>query len=155
MSLHSAIHALPAWLEKNDYRNPTDARNIAFTMQFNTNLPFFEWLHSDPEHFPLASQFNSIMSTYHQGRPSWIEEGFYPVHDNLIQGARDDEDNVFLVDVGGGSGHDLVEFLSRWPGAPGRLVLQDLPAVLDDIVALDPSIERMAHDFFTEQPVKG
>ncbi|KAJ1715841.1 O-methyltransferase [Aspergillus flavus] len=155
VSLHSAIHALPAWLEKNDYRNPTDARNIAFTMQFNTNLPFFEWLHSDPEHFPLASQFNSIMSTYHQGRPSWIEEGFYPVHDNLIQGARDDEDNVFLVDVGGGSGHDLVEFLSRWPGAPGRLVLQDLPAVLDDIVALDPSIERMAHDFFTEQPVKG
>ncbi|KAB8272046.1 S-adenosyl-L-methionine-dependent methyltransferase [Aspergillus minisclerotigenes] len=155
VSLHSAIHALPAWLEKNDYRNPTDARNIAFTMQCNTDLPFLEWLHSDPEHFPLASQFNSIMSTYHQGRPSWIEEGFYPVHDNLIQGARDGEDNVFLVDVGGGRGHDLVEFLSRWPGAPGRLVLQDLPAVLDGIVALDPSIERMAHDFFTEQPVKG
>ncbi|KAK6838832.1 hypothetical protein RU639_000482 [Aspergillus parasiticus] len=155
VSLHSAIHALPAWLEKNDYRNPTDARNIAFTMQYNTDLPFFEWLHSDLEHFPLASQFNSIMSTYHQGRPSWIEAGFYPVHDNLIQGARDGEDNVFLVDVGGGRGHDLVEFLSRWPGAPGRLVLQDLPAVLDSIVALDPSIERMAHDFFTEQPVKG
>ncbi|KNG80147.1 O-methyltransferase [Aspergillus nomiae NRRL 13137] len=87
----------------------------------------------------LFIQFNNLMSTYHQGRPSCIEEGFYPVHDNLIQGARDGKNGVFLVD----------------PGAPGRLVLQDLPTVLDDIVTLDLSIERMAHNFFAVQPVKG
>ncbi|GAB1194768.1 hypothetical protein APSETT444_004018 [Aspergillus pseudonomiae] len=95
------------------------------------------------------------MSTYHQGRPSCIEEGFYPVHDNLIQGARDGKNGVFLVDVGGNQGYDRDEFLSKWPGAPGRLVLQDLPTVLDDIVTLDLSIERMAHNFFAEQPIQG
>jgi hypothetical protein len=34
-------------------------------------------------------------------------------------------------------------------------VLQDLPEVIDTIQELNPKIERMHHDFHTEQPVKG
>lgn len=49
------------------------------------------------------------------------------------------------------------EFFSRekFPNASGRLVLQDLPVVIDAIQKLDPKIECMKHDFHTEQPVKG
>jgi hypothetical protein len=43
----------------------------------------------------------------------------------------------------------------KYNDAPGRLVLQDLPVVIDAIKDLDPKIERMNHDFHTEQPVKG
>lgn len=40
---------------------------------------------------------------------------------------------------------------------PGRLVLQDLPEVVEQArgMFLHPRIELMAHDFFTEQPIQG
>jgi len=46
-------------------------------------------------------------------------------------------------------------FRAKHPNVPGRLVLQDLPNVLDGIQQLDQKIERMEYDFYTEQPVKG
>jgi hypothetical protein len=44
---------------------------------------------------------------------------------------------------------------TKYPDAPGRLILQDLPHVIDSIQELHPKVERMKHDFYTEQPVKG
>lgn len=84
-----------------------------------------------------------------------MDVGFYPVQDNLIQGARTGTDEVFLVDVGGNKGHDLEEFKTKWPEVPGRLILQDQPHVLAEIKSLNPAIEVTPHDFFKEQPVKG
>lgn len=125
-------------------------------MGFQTNYHFFEWLQGkNPEYPGLGAQFNNLMSTYHQGRPSWMDPGFYPVQDKLIEGAKTGEDDVLIVDVGGNKGHDLEEFKSKWPNAPGRLVLQDQPHVLVDIQSLGPAIEPMVHDFFTEQTLKG
>ena len=49
----------------------------------------------------------------------------------------------------------MFEFLSKFPNAPGRLILQDLSRVLDKITALDERIERMPYNFLEEQPVKG
>lgn len=95
------------------------------------------------------------MSAYHQGRASWMDPGTYPVQEKLIDGASTKESDVFIVDVGGNKGHDLEEFRSKWPTAPGRLILQDRPQVLGDIKSLNSAIEPMEHDFYTEQPVKG
>jgi hypothetical protein len=68
-------------------------------------------------------------------------------------------DDVLLVDVGGGVGHDLAEFRRKWPGVKGRLVLQDLGEVIEQAKAMNRETERgveaTVHDFFTEQPVKG
>jgi hypothetical protein len=102
----------------------------------------------------VASQFNNHMTAYHQGRPSWMDTGFYDV-ESLFSNI--DKDDVLLVDVGGSMGHDLSEFRCKWSGAPGRLVLQDLPEVVAQArtMQLNPSIEVMEHDFFTEQPIKG
>ena len=47
------------------------------------------------------------------------------------------------------------ETRTKYPTAPGRLVVQDLPLVIDGIEQLNSSIERMKYDFHTEQPLKG
>lgn len=132
--------------------NPTNAGDGPFQYAFNTSQHYFAWVR---DHQSVLAQFNNHMSAYRQGRPSWMDPDFYPVQDLLHQGARTDEHAVLLVDVGGGLGHDIEEFHRKHPAAPGRLVLQDLPAVLGQIECVDDAITTMAHDFFTEQPIKG
>lgn len=84
-----------------------------------------------------------------------MDPDFYPVHKRLVLGAETDPGTVFLVDIGGSIGHDLVEFHEKHPEVPGRLVLQDLPDVIKGIGELNSRIERMPYDFLTEQPIKG
>lgn len=84
-----------------------------------------------------------------------MDAGFYPVQDRLINGFDQHGDATLLVDVGGSFGHDIGEFHRKFPDAPGRLVLQDLPVVISQITNLDNKIERMEYDFYTEQPIKG
>lgn len=64
------------------------------------------------------------------------------------------------MDVGGGLGHDLVEFKTKHsdtnPNVRGRLILQDKSDVIAQIVPETAiGLELCAHDFFTEQPVRG
>jgi hypothetical protein len=106
-------------------------------------------------HPPTGPQFNHHMGGYRQGRPFWCDEGFFPVQERLVKGIKTDADSVLIADIGGSIGHDLTEFATKHPSAPGRLILQDLPAVLGQIASLDGRVERMEYDFFTEQPVKG
>ena len=48
--------------------------------------------------------------------------------------------DILLVDVGGGKGHDLIKFSTKYPSARGRLVLQDLPSVIQNLEGLSPGI---------------
>ncbi|OQE47057.1 hypothetical protein PENCOP_c001G01827 [Penicillium coprophilum] len=146
------IMALPAFLKKNKYQNPTSPTDTAFQMGYETDMGFFGHVQKEPI---TAKQFNNHMSVYAQGRVRWVDPGFYPVQEQLVDGVTIGKDDVLLVDVGGSFGHDLSDFRRKWPGAPGRLVLQDLPEVVVSVQDLHPSIEVTGHDFFTEQPVKG
>lgn len=65
------------------------------------------------------------------------------------------KDSTLLVDIGGGRGYDLEEIRTCFPDAESRLVLQDLPPVIDDVCELRGDIERMKYDFFTPQPIFG
>lgn len=147
-----AFHKLHEFLAKTEYKNPTIPVESAF--QFGHGLPdhFFEWCSKRPERL---TQFGNHMAGYRTGRPSWMDPNFYPVEENLVKGASTDADAVFLVDVGGGRGHDLQELRTKHPTLPGQLILQDQPDVLKEATGLDPSIKIMEHDFFTPQPVKG
>ena len=86
-----------------------------------------------------------------------MDPNFYPIEENLVECAKTEPDAVFLVDLGGGKGRDLHELHRKHPNLPGQLVLQDLENVIEEAKAsgLDERIIPMAHDFFTEQPVKG
>ncbi|KAL4931391.1 S-adenosyl-L-methionine-dependent methyltransferase [Aspergillus undulatus] len=149
------LTSLPAHLKKTNYRNPSDGNHAAFQDGYRTSSHFFEFLKDHPDH---AEQFNNHMTAYHQGRPSWMDEGFFPVQ-SLTEGLNLGADDVLLVDVGGGVGHDLAEFRRKWPSLPGRVVLQDLPEVIEQAnaqnQAVGKTIETVGHNFFEEQPVKG
>lgn len=91
------------------------------------------------------------MSVYRAGNPDWWE--FYPVKERLTAGFDKATSDVFLVDVGGGRGHDLLSFANGIK-SPGRLILQDLPEVIADVTE-KTAFENQTHDFFTSQTVHG
>lgn len=113
---------------------------------------FFEFLEKDREQ---RKYFDDFMSIRREGLVVWHET--YPMADQLGPGADTDPEAVMLVDVGGGWGHDLKSFLKAHPGLSGRLILQDLPIIIDQVQSGSDSngIELMSYDVFTPQPVKG
>lgn len=149
--ISAGVLALPAHLKKTNHENPRDDKHCAFQDGYNTELQFFDYLKANPT---TGMQFNRFMTVCRKGRASWMDPGFYPVQ-TLWEGVDVHENRPLLVDVGGGIGHDIMEFHGKWPDAPGRLVLQDRPDVLEQARKRVPSkIELVPHDMFTHQPVK-
>ncbi|KAL4795782.1 S-adenosyl-L-methionine-dependent methyltransferase [Aspergillus venezuelensis] len=146
------ILALPEFLEKNKYQNPTSATDTAFQLGYKSKMGFFGHVQQEPI---TARRFNNHMGVYAQGRKRWMDPGFFPVQEQLVDGITIAQDDVLMVDVGGSFGHDLLDFRRKWPDVPGRLILQDLPEVVAQVKDLHPSLEVMGHDFFQEQPIKG
>lgn len=147
----AALSRFPEYAKKNGYKTPNSISDGSYQLAYNTELNFFQWLQANGH----GMQFAHHMGGYRQGRPSWMDDGFFPVKENLINGFDNQDGSALLVDIGGSIGHDLDEFRRKHPDAPGRLILQDLPKVIDQIKELDSRIERLPYDFYTEQPIKG
>lgn len=139
------------YARKHEFVNPADAQDTALMYACDTRLNMFEY----QRELGYGRHFNHHMAGYRLGRLPWMDPKFFPVEERLIAGANADPSAPFLVDIGGSIGHDLEEFHSYHPSAPGRLILQDQPAVINDIQNLNPAITPMIYDFHTEQPVKG
>lgn len=141
---------MPFYLEKTGFKH-VDGAPGPFQDAHKTEDNMFPWLIKDP---PMMGNFNALMSGQRADRKQWFD--FFDVDDILLKGARTDPDATLLIDIAGGEGHDIAAFHSRYPDAPGRLVLQDLPPVIDSIQeGLDPKVERQKYDFFSPQPIKG
>lgn len=142
---------MPSYFKENGYKSPSSSIDGPFQHAKKCKgSHYFEYFQqSDPE---MGRRFASMMDVWSRGRPRWFFEDWYPVNDRLIIGA--DSISPFLVDVGGGSGHDVEGLRQAFPKLPGKLVLQDRPEVIQ-IAKLGPGVEGMAHDFMTEQLVKG
>lgn len=138
----------------NHYKTSDNLTDCAFQLGHDTKSSFFEWLSQNPER---SAQFQHHMTGKHAGRPSWMDPDFYPFKENLIKDAKTEHDSVFLVDIGGGRGHDLQEMCAKHPELPGKLVLQEVKGVVKEAEAsgLDRKIVAMEHDFFTKQPITG
>lgn len=152
-----SFQKIPAYLKSISYAHPTNIASGPFQYAHSTKNPFFIWLASYP---PLASCFNNYMGGYRAGKTSWVDPGFYPVEERLGAGLKNDGngegEGVLMVDVGGGIGHDLEELRAKWPDVKGRLILQDQASVIESVTGeKEKGFEKMAHDFFGEQPVKG
>ncbi|KAK7752639.1 hypothetical protein SLS62_005408 [Diatrype stigma] len=90
-------------------------------------------------------------------------EGLRPFLDvvdmrELARGA--DASTPIFVDVGGAAGHQCIAVRDKYPDLAGRIILEDMAHVLDQVKANPlPSfggIETEPYDFFKqEQPVKG
>lgn len=141
---------LPKFLEETSYKNPSGATGGPLQYAENIDTTIWEWLATKPKDLDACSAF---MEADQAARPLWSE--WFPIKEQLLDGYSGDANDVLMVDSGGGRGHDLAAFKKAYPDAAGRLVLQDLPQVINDIKELDPKIEKTKHDFFKPQPVKG
>lgn len=140
------LSRLPEYFEERGFRNPIDAFDGPFQYAMGTKLHYFDWLQSHPKD---QKAFNTLMSISRMNRgDEWYE--YYPVEEKLRAAGSE----PLLVDVGGGLGHDLIAFKQKFPHLRGKLIVQDLPVVIDDVKDLSPGIEAMKHDFFKPQPVK-
>ena len=148
-----AVYAMSHFLESIKYQNPTDYHNSAFQYGHHTGLGFWEYLKEDPER---AKTFNSGMQSLATVGVEAKSVGCYPFNEEL---GREEvkEMDVIIVDVGGGRGQALKAIKAASPRLEGRMVLQDMPDVIEDAKAggLPSFIEPMAGSFFERQPIEG
>ena len=91
------------------------------------------------------------MPIQRQGLPDWLSA--FPVQSELADWQQSSEKAVF-VDIGGGFGHQALAFHSKFPNVSGRIIVQDIPPVLEH-AQLPAPIEKMPQNFFEPQPIKG
>ncbi|KAI1818467.1 sterigmatocystin 8-O-methyltransferase [Poronia punctata] len=140
----------PKYFRERGYTSPSDPKDGILQYAFNTKLSTFDYLATVPD---SLRDFNIFMGNTMGARDYWTN--WYPVRERLLDGADKDSDSALLVDVGGGKGHDILAFHNQFPNQGKRLVLEDLGAAVSNKLDLDPAIEVLEYDFFTEQPVKG
>lgn len=156
----------PTYFQQHDFALSPVQTPFQFSNQ--TSLSYFDWLLA---HTPLHDRFNTSLQAYRLGKSFWAS--WFPLHEWLIAeiDTPPSKESIFLVDVGGNTGYDLLrlhELLREQTGdkmdvlcKEGGLVLQDLPAVIDSIGEEDGrrldtlGIRRQRYDFFTPQPIRG
>ncbi|KAL8958171.1 MAG: hypothetical protein Q9193_004719 [Seirophora villosa] len=145
---------LPAYLARTNYQNPNNSVDGPFQYALHTPETPWNWARTQPG---LGEIFALHMSGYHAQRPSWMDPGFYPVEERLLKGCKQGGEQVFLVDVGGGIGHDVEELMAKFPvvSKNRRLVLQETSAMVAQAKRQRPQLESQVHDFFSPQPIKG
>ncbi|KAJ6189837.1 hypothetical protein N7519_004745 [Penicillium mononematosum] len=150
-----SVQKVPEYLQSTNYRNPDDPMWAPLQYTHDLKIDGFTWLCQDPE---ALARFNSFMEGQRADRPHWGD--WFPVREKLLDHAEITPDTPLLVDLGAGRGHDLIGFRQRFPDAPGKLVLEDLSSVIDEVRGAQDleaaSIDTVVHDFFAEvQPVQG
>ena len=143
--------AMPSYFAKHGYRSPTDRLNGPFQYALNTPLAYFDFLHADER---KMRNFNTFMTGNRGARKHWVD--WFPVHDVIFSDLGSTHgDAKTLVDMGGGKGRDISQFLAKFPESHGRLVLQDLAGTTDSLEGVADGIEVQSHDLFTPQTVLG
>jgi hypothetical protein len=146
-----AFNGLPEYFTRMANEDPSAVPG-PFQIGMKSSLDFFPWLAANPTE---ATYFNHFMQAYRAGNAMWFEPNSYSVTERLVKGFDSSSSEVFLVDVGGGKGHDLAAFAAAFLTLPGLLILQDQPAVIAEVpTSIMHSFLAQPHDFFTPEPVK-
>ncbi|KAI9927566.1 hypothetical protein ASPWEDRAFT_162529 [Aspergillus wentii DTO 134E9] len=143
---------LPEFLAKTNYQNPNDADYCPFQFAFNTPDRFYTWLQKRPT---LYSAFCGMMKCTEDQGIRWPD--MFPAEERFTSfRGPSAKETLRLVDIAGGTGHNLQYLLDKIPDLRIEPTLQDLPEVLQNKPAdLHPTIHVMPHNFFEPQPVKG
>ncbi|KAL4869739.1 hypothetical protein BDV12DRAFT_184892 [Aspergillus spectabilis] len=114
------------YFESNGYTNTKDSFDAPFQLTYNKSDHYFDWLQKNP----------GFQDAFHLK---------YPVTERLDTNSE----RVTLVDIGGGVRHDLTALKKQYPDILGKLILQDLPHVIDTIKEpLSEGISLVAHNMF-------
>jgi hypothetical protein len=150
-SFDPVLHNVTPFFREHGFSSPISGLDGPFQRAYNCKgSHMFEYMSKFD--LDMGRQFAGMMEVWSRGRPRWFYDDYYPVKERLITGAE--TGGPFLVDIGGGSGHDVEGLRQAFEGyLPGKLVLQDRPDIVG-IAKVGPGVETMVHDFTTEQPVK-
>ena len=139
---------MPEFLRKGDYQDVTDGNATVFQPAYNTELDAYTYFSQHPENLTALIEYMAL----EQGvRGRWLEK--YPF-ESETQGWNPASNEALFVDIGGNVGHYCALFKARFPSIPGRILLEDLPDTLSHAL-LTPGVEKLDHDFFQPQPIKG
>ncbi|KAL2256328.1 hypothetical protein VTK26DRAFT_1831 [Humicola hyalothermophila] len=110
---------------------------------------YYEAIDEDPEQRHI---WNICLQAMAKDMPI---SGMFP-WETLKEQVEKEPERPFVVDIAGGRGQALLKLQEEFPGAfGGKLILQDLPSVIDTLKPEDiPNIDPMVYDIFTPQPVK-
>lgn len=119
-----------------------------FQAAFKTDLPAFVWVQSRPD---LVADFGLWMTALHDGRKTVLDGVDF---EGLIGSSGITSETPVFVDVGGGIGSQCALLKSKIPNLKGRVILRDQPTVIKNALPLE-GVEKIAFDFWNEQPIKG
>lgn len=137
---------LPDYLESTSFKNPEDSAKNLFQFATQTELNFFDWLHTQPRQLDIFSAAMAASSARQEGPLTTKVSGLFP--------ADGSEHRVLMVDVGGGRGQILNALRKNREDLKGLMIVQDLPREIDGRQSSE-EVQGMAYDFFTPQPVQG
>ena len=146
MPAHLKMHE---FLKRNSWREPTSTSNNPYTYAHDTNgKSMWEYLSERPTR--MAS-FNVGM-TFQAMTELWMID-LFPWES--LSSLHPTPTTVVVVDIGGGTGKGISRIWSHCGDLAGRFILQDQAHVIQAAGSLDDRIEKMAYDFFQDQPVRG
>ena len=120
-----------------------------------SDIGFFQWIKNQPH---ALERFSASMAANVRLSQMEIQAALCSLFPNYeAQESKDHssgEEDVLLIDVGGGRGQALADLRRARPDLRGRFIVQDLPQEIEGRDESD-GIEAMPHDFFTPQPVRG
>jgi hypothetical protein len=150
--LNDMASIMPKYFKERNYTNPTKQDESAWFWRHQ--MHYFEYLNSPGneewlEAFKGSMRFKTLLDK------RWFDE------EAIVAGVFGNgvsKDEVLMIDVGGADGSDLANFRKAHPDISGRLILQDLPQLVNSLDASSlkaKGVEAMDHDMFSEQPIKG
>ncbi|KAH8803013.1 putative O-methyltransferase [Xylogone sp. PMI_703] len=143
-------HHFPEFLAKTNYRKPLDDNISCYKDAYPERMNFWERCKSNATYF---ESFSAFMTLWTKGKRPWPQ---YYDTEALLQGADLSDGGVFVVDVGGHHGMDLLRVLEKHPDIPASsLVLKDLPGTIAVASLAQDKFKVVGHNFFEPQPIKG
>ncbi|GAD98551.1 hypothetical protein PVAR5_7246 [Paecilomyces variotii No. 5] len=146
-----SVLAMPDFFAENRYRDIDSITNTPFQKAHNTTLSSFDWMVQNPKHF---ESLQKIMVAFESAE--WTDgfDFFDSEAKKVPSVSPQPSERPFFVDVGGGHGHQCVQLGKKYPNLLGRLVLQDLPAAVNQLPPIE-GVKAEAHNFFEKQPITG
>ena len=144
------IDNLHMYLSEKGYSEPLDERYSPYAWKSKQEgTPIYEIMAQYP------ARLHAFQAGLAHADASVPLLGYY----DFGQLSEDKTDRPIFVDVGGGAGHVISQILEAYPQLDAaRFVLQDLPPVIKKAAeneALPKQVQKLQHNFFTEQPIKG
>ena len=142
----------PSFLDSISHENPSDINNGPFQHAHGfSNKSLYTCFNEDAA---MGERFGGMIQMYNAGKPFFWEDGYYLFRERLVKGGTVSDEEVLLVDIGGGDAGDL-GLLRKALGedVKGRLVLQELKHIVDR--SEQDGFEAHVGDWNEVQPIKG